>query len=312
MTIMEWILVIEVVIFAVLGIMLTLMLFNRNKAGRRAQVRERTVRNTSCPVQDSCSLYRGAYLQGADGTGSHAPNQRYYPNNWNYYMNGTQRGPMPGNGNFPGAGYFNGPGSSAAYYPHGYEKTSIPSPVPGQGREQSMRINRLTPEDISAIEGRTLRHIDIEAMADNKNRTIPYGAPEILLRKGEPESVRDFPGTARASGKTDNRLRWKIDFIDMASGKEVSRDFRNSLVVGRQMPAPLESGRLYLSMDATVSRSQFCLFIENGRVMIENLSKVNITKKNGNPVWQPVCLEEGDILEMGRMRYRVKGISHAA
>lgn len=98
----------------------------------------------------------------------------------------------------------------------------------------------------------------------------------------------------------------------MSSGREVTRDFQNTLVVGRQMPAPLESGRLYLSMDATVSRSQFCLFIEDERVMIENLSRVNVTKKNGNPVWQPVSLEEGDILEMGRMRYMVKEIRRIA
>ena len=46
--------------------------------------------------------------------------------------------------------------------------------------------------------------------------------------------------------------------------------------------------------------------------MIENLSNVNVTRKNGYPLWQPVPLEEGDILEMGRMRYMVKGIHPAA
>jgi len=100
--------------------------------------------------------------------------------------------------------------------------------------------------------------------------------------------------------------------MEMSSGRQVSRDFRNELVVGRQMPAPLESGRLYLSMDATVSRAQFCLFVTDEGIMIENLSKVNITRKNGYPLWQPVLLEEGDILEMGRMRYMVKGIHPAA
>ena len=78
------------------------------------------------------------------------------------------------------------------------------------------------------------------------------------------------------------------------------------------MPSAMESGRLYLSVDATISRSQFCLYSSEDGIMIENLSNVNMTRKNGRPVWQPVRLEEGDILEFGRMRYLVKGIQPAA
>ena len=136
-------------------------------------------------------------------------------------------------------------------------------------------------------------------------------------RKARSNRAADREGTtprAARSSTPDRRsqTRWRVDFMEMSSGRQVSRDFRNELVVGRQMPAPLESGRLYLSMDATVSRAQFCLFVTDEGIMIENLSKVNVTRKNGYPLWQPVLLEEGDILEMGRMRYMVKGIHPAA
>ena len=77
------------------------------------------------------------------------------------------------------------------------------------------------------------------------------------------------------------------------------------------MPDEQESGKLYLSMDATVSRSQFRLFVTDAGMMIENLSRVNITRKNGYPVWQPMRLEEGDVLDLGRKRYMVREICPA-
>lgn len=116
----------------------------------------------------------------------------------------------------------------------------------------------------------------------------------------------------KTEGAVRRHPRWLVDFMEMSSGRHVRRDFQDRLVVGRQMPGNLESGRLYLSMDATVSRAQFCLYVTEDGVMIENLSRVNITRKNGHPVWQPVRLDEGDILELGRMRYMVKEIRPAA
>lgn len=118
---------------------------------------------------------------------------------------------------------------------------------------------------------------------------------------------------AAGSGNLFSRVpNWRVDFVEMSSGRRVSRRFRDHLVVGRMINAPMESGKLYLSMDATVSRSQFCLYVTEEGVMIENLSNVNVTKKNGYPVWKPVRLEEGDVLQLGRMRYRVHGITPAA
>ena len=320
MTIVEWILLIEVVIFAVLGIMLVLMLFNRNKAERIRQSRGSALGGTNCPAQNSCDLYKMSYPRivnqpTAYNAAHYAQDPEYFQNQWNYYDNAAAE-----SGIYQAAEYRSAPGNAAAYYGQGYGNQTIPSPVFGQERGRNLYRKGLTPADISAMEGRTLRHIDSERTGNyGSGTTIPYEAQETLLQKVDPGRGNGAYRTAgpsdvaeEAHAGSDKNARWKIDFVEMSSGREVTRDFQNTLVVGRQMPAPLESGRLYLSMDATVSRSQFCLFIENERVMIENLSRVNITKKNGNPVWQPVSLEEGDILEMGRMRYMVKEIRRTA
>ena len=320
MTIVEWILLIEVVIFAVLGIMLVLMLFNRNRTGRIRQSRGSALSGTNCPAQNSCDLYRMSYPRIDNhptvyNAARYAQDPQYFENQWNYYGSAAA-----GPGSYQEARYRGAPGNAAAYYGQGYGNQTIPSPAIGQEQGQILYRKGLSPADISAMEGRTLRHIDGEREGNYGNgTTIPYEAQETLLQKVDSGSGNSVYRTAGSSdavngarADSDKKTRWKIDFVEMSSGREVTRDFQNTLVVGRQMPAPLESGRLYLSMDATVSRSQFCLFIEDERLMIENLSRVNVTKKNGNPVWQPVSLEEGDILEMGRMRYMVKEIRRIA
>lgn len=146
----------------------------------------------------------------------------------------------------------------------------------------------------------------------SKRTYIKSGRTSGHYRKFSDNRNRNNEPQGRNTGFLRNRRRWRVDFEDMSSGYHVTRDFHDRLVVGRQMPEKMESGKLYLSMDATVSRSQFCLFVTNDGIMIENLSAVNITKKNGEPVWQPVRLEEGDILELGRMRYMVRKIRPVA
>lgn len=138
-------------------------------------------------------------------------------------------------------------------------------------------------------------------------RSYTVSEPPRTHTAPEPQNAQGAPKSASGA-----QPRWRIDLVEMSSGHKVSREFRNILVAGRWMPSAMESGRLYLSVDATVSRSQFCLYAAEDGIMIENLSNVNITRKNGYPVWQPVRLEEGDILELGRMRYLVKNIRPAA
>lgn len=203
----------------------------------------------------------------------------------------------PGGYGFSGNGNVYGYGApqSGGYVPRG---GYIPSPVIGE--EKTVLV---PPEKTDPSSGRkNKKEAHRQAVRDRKTRN-------------DRTADREKTTPCVAHGSTPDRrsqTRWRVDFMEMSSGRQVSRDFRNELVVGRQMPAPLESGRLYLSMDATVSRAQFCLFVTDEGIMIENLSKVNITRKNGYPLWQPVLLEEGDILEMGRMRYMVKGIHPAA
>ena len=90
MTIVEWILLIEVVIFAVLGIMLVLMLFNRNRTGRIRQSRGSALSGTNCPAQNSCDLYRMSYPRIDNhptvyNAARYAQDPQYFENQWNYY-----------------------------------------------------------------------------------------------------------------------------------------------------------------------------------------------------------------------------------
>lgn len=136
---------------------------------------------------------------------------------------------------------------------------------------------------------------------------------KTVITPGVGDHNAAFMNQAAPSERTSHDSpRWRVGFMEMSSGRRVSRDFRDHLIVGRIMNSTMNSGRLYLSMDATVSRSQFCLYVTDKGIMLENLSNVNITRKNGHPVWQPVLLEEGDILQLGRMQYMVKEIRPAA
>lgn len=185
--------------------------------------------------------------------------------------------------------------------------------------------------DYSYSEYRNQRDDEWDPYGDAYRRMV-YSSPvvgqEKTFHKGSRDSRKNSkndyserlnpaPGfsdqeAGRKKKRETDHPRWRVDFMEMSSGRHVVRDFQDRLVVGRQMPKEMESGKLYLSMDATVSRAQFCLFVTKEGIMIENLSKVNVTRKNGYPLWRPVRLDEGDILELGRMRYMVREIRPAS
>ena len=364
MTAMEWILVTEVIVLALLAVLLVILVLRGRKkaaaaphnanayyaeyAGRQPAVMQSagspvpgqvpcpggyTSGDLSQPFQApaySMSYYghpgygpyarpvpaQTAYGQAQQG-GNGYPQTSFGVNPYGQpvyeqtvYGQGTFPGyPQPGG--FGGAGVYGNPGNygvsgngnaygygtpqAGGYAPRG---GYIPSPVIGE--EKTILV---PPEKADPSPGRK-----------NKKETH-HQAARAGKASNDRAADREKTTPRAVHGSTPDRrsqTRWRVDFMEMSSGRQVSRDFRNELVVGRQMPAPLESGRLYLSMDATVSRAQFCLFVTDEGIMIENLSKVNVTRKNGYPLWQPVLLEEGDILEMGRMRYMVKGIHPAA
>ncbi len=312
MTTIEWILIIEIVIFAVLSITLVLMLLNNRKGSAY-------YRNNQNRIQGRREYYPSdRYNPGT--MPSSAPGYYYVPSP---YPSGQNKGWNASAGSMPweSAGGYNVPRNYGqdmmnmygrpVYYVQEYGEGGIPASM-----ESSMNPDLLKtiPDESPFIysQGANQRNRKSRG-ADSKSAQPNYGdrhrADRSYSAGCEKTAFRRFDSRERSDGK---RGRWKVNFVEMSSGRKITRDFQDALVVGRQMPGPLESGRLYLSMDATVSRSQFCLYEDHDSIMIENLSRVNITKKNGIPIWEPVRLEEGDVLELGRMRYMVKDIRRAS
>ena len=323
MTTMEWVMVTEVIVLAVLAVLLVCLVARsrRNDAGGRNN--QQTMGRNQGRVPGSFAAGQQTYVNGNGYRNAFPANpeqntaygmtyygQPMYPQNSfdsTVYGPGTlpvRPGPnMPANfGAYGNQGYY-GNNMNAAGQAYnmprgtmnpGYGAGYISSPLIGE--ERTVLVNYPGRDSSSGHKNRN--------RTERKAQKSQHAGSQINLEKPEV-----FQNTANNEYP---HSRWRVDFMEMSSGRQVSRDFRDELIVGRQMPAPMESGRLYLSMDATVSRAQFCLYATEDGIMIENLSNVNVTRKNGYPLWQPVLLEEGDILEMGRMRYMVKGIHPAA
>jgi pSer/pThr/pTyr-binding forkhead associated (FHA) protein len=276
MSTLEIVLTVEVALLVAIVVVLLITLIRRDR-----QI-ERGYQNDHSP------------RYGYTGSSAFADNGGGYPQRRNQYS-------APG---VPGMSYKNtypGAGSNYTACPAD-EKTIITPHVMRQ--EQSYTVQPRKQAGILNEQNATLQRTHTVPAA---KRTYTVPAPPRTHTVPEPQNAQGVRKSASGA-----QPRWRIDLVEMSSGHKVSREFRNILVAGRWMPSAIESGRLYLSVDATVSRSQFCLYAAEDGIMIENLSIVNITRKNGYPVWQPVRLEEGDILELGRMRYLVKNIRPAA
>lgn len=323
MTAMEWVMVTEVIVLALLTVLLVCLVARsrRNDAGGRNN--QQAMGKNQGWVHGSFAAGQQTYVNGngyrnafpvkpeqnaAYGTIYYG--QSIYPQNSfdnTVYGQGTlpvRQGPnMSANfGVYGNQGYYGNnmnAGDQAYNMPQGtvnpgYGSGYIASPVIGEERTVLVNYPGRNSSSVHKNRNRAERNAQKSQSAGSQKK---LEKPDIVQNG----TSNEYP-----------HHRWRVDFMEMSSGRQVSRDFRDELIVGRQMPAPMESGRLYLSMDATVSRAQFCLFATENGIMIENLSNINVTRKNGYPLWQPVLLEEGDILEMGRMRYMVKGIHPAA
>lgn len=64
--------------------------------------------------------------------------------------------------------------------------------------------------------------------------------------------------------------------------------------------------RIVVDYDMSVARHQCDVYMEGSRVMIRNCSTSNITRVNGNRIYDPVVLESGSTIDMGRVRMAVE------
>ena len=302
MSILDIVLVIELVLLAAIAIVLLVALLQRNRQNRQVY----PCTGGTCLYTPNPYLPVGTY-PGLYGSGSttfaQMPEMTSGQFPYDQMPVGKASGQMPA-----------GPASDGRM-PSG--RTAFSNcRMPGGGSQGQAAARRSASSP--APESRVFPSGSLEKAGESfrqRNKTIITPGVDSQALRDNDHGNRYGSETlnAHVAGKAAGRLqRWRVDFIELNSGRRVSRDFRNHLVVGRMVNSSMESGRLYLSMDATVSRTQFCLFVSDAGLMLENLSNVNITRKNGCPVWQPVPLEEGDILQLGRMRYLVKEIQPAA
>lgn len=61
-----------------------------------------------------------------------------------------------------------------------------------------------------------------------------------------------------------------------------------------------------IDYDPTVARRQCEIYQKDGQIVVENRSHSNITRVNGQKVYETCELKNGDILQMGRVRLRVE------
>lgn len=103
-----------------------------------------------------------------------------------------------------------------------------------------------------------------------------------------------------------------IELLDQQGGYRLQKTFRGRLLLGRRSPEQENTGRLYLGSEITISRNQFRITGLSDGIVIENMSKVNMTYLNGYPVSKPMLLRKGDQINAGGHNYLVSGLEMVA
>lgn len=85
-----------------------------------------------------------------------------------------------------------------------------------------------------------------------------------------------------------------------ASDKQWTLPITDEVLIGRSPEANLTLD------DKTVSRKQFRIFVHNGHLAVENLSRTNKTNLNGILLVERMPLRPGDVLSFGRVSLRVE------
>lgn len=145
----------------------------------------------------------------------------------------------------------------------------------------------------------------------------------VLIRrhKKEPESkpqpVQTAPaerdqGTVLIQDDGHTAFLWGDD---AGSKRVILRDVANAArcyeaALDGVVPVGRDAGqcRIVIDYDMTVARHQCDIYMEGGSVMIRNCSTSNITKVNGERIYDPVALEDGSRIEMGRVRMTVETV----
>jgi len=125
---------------------------------------------------------------------------------------------------------------------------------------------------------------------------------DIILKN---ENIDAAVAGLAAGGETE---LLKADFSGVSSGglRVILRDINdpkqiwnlsltNQVEIGRSAACPV------CVTDGSVSRLQCKLYLENNQPMLENISKANITRLNGEQITQPRPIKQGDKIKCGRV-----------
>ncbi|MCI8398128.1 MAG: VWA domain-containing protein [Oscillibacter sp.] len=129
--------------------------------------------------------------------------------------------------------------------------------------------------------------------------------PEAIPPVEAPAETEIVPGDSGDPGKTegifDAAPSTRLVFQDLDTpSRRIETALKDTILVGRD-----GSVCQVVFSEASVARQQCRIYRQGSWIMVENLSKSNITKLDGRPVTEPRELVSGSTLKMGRVQVRV-------
>lgn len=98
---------------------------------------------------------------------------------------------------------------------------------------------------------------------------------------------------------------WYLDMMNVETGRRYRKRFRYYLVMGRNGAFPPNENFIALGDEHTISRCQCEIAETAGGMVVQNLSRVNMTYHNGEALDVPRNFGSGDYLDIGGSRYYV-------
>lgn len=108
-----------------------------------------------------------------------------------------------------------------------------------------------------------------------------------------------------SSPSTYSSGSWYVELWNVADGARIVMRFHQMVVVGRLSLYNNTVSPFIPQVDGTVSREQCMLYEENGALYVWNMSFVNPTAFNDQPLRQPMRLIPGSRLRMGYSTFLV-------
>ncbi len=103
---------------------------------------------------------------------------------------------------------------------------------------------------------------------------------------------------------------WQVDLWNVADGSKIVLRFHQVIVVGRLSMYANTVSPYIPQIDGTISREQCMFYEENGTLLVWNMSMVNPTFINDQPLRQPTRLMPGNRIRMGYSTFLVTNVEY--